>query len=226
MIENLGINSNSLLEDISIESRKTIQESEVEQDRNQFLELMIAQLENQNPLDPKDGGDFLAQLAQFSTVEGIEKLNGSMADLASGFRSGQALQATALVGRAVEVPQSITELGPNQGLSGSVELPVSTSNVTLRFSNEAGELVKELKLGPYGAGQVAFDWNGLDNAGQQVPPGFYFVEALAQQEEEDLALTTFVSRNVESVTLDSGGDVTVNVDGLGGVPLSDVRSIR
>ena len=77
--------------------------------KNQFMELMIAQLKNQNPLDPKDGGAFLAQLAQFSTVDGIERLNSTMGDMAGQFKSNQALQASSLVGRKVLVPSDTAQ---------------------------------------------------------------------------------------------------------------------
>lgn len=226
MINNTQLESSNIVNDLDINARKEIEQTQVEQDRNQFLELMIAQLENQNPLEPQDGGEFLAQLAQFSTVEGIENLNDSMSDLASGFRSGQALQATSLVGRSVDVPQNFAEIQANQGLSGSIEVPYSTSELTVRFTNEAGELVKEMKLGSQSSGQVGFDWNGLDETGAPVSEGFYFVEATAKQNGEDLALNTFLSRNVSSVTLDQLGNVTVNVEGVGSVPLSDVRAIQ
>src|SRR5690606_42021670 len=72
--------------------------------KNQFLELLVAQLNNQNPLEPQGNGEFIAQLAQFSQVEGVEKLNSSMGALLTGYQSSQALQASSLVGRKVIVP--------------------------------------------------------------------------------------------------------------------------
>ena len=92
--------ASKLMDDLSID--KAVQETEKD-DKNQFLELMIAQIENQNPLDPQEGGEFLAQLAQFSMVDGIERLNEGSSDIYSSLRSGQALQASSLVGRSVGV---------------------------------------------------------------------------------------------------------------------------
>ena len=64
--------------------------------KNEFLELLVAQLNNQNPLEPQENGEFIGQLAQFSTVEGVEKLNSSMQTILSGYQSSQALQASSL----------------------------------------------------------------------------------------------------------------------------------
>ena len=80
--------------------------------KDQFLELLVAQMNNQDPLSPQENGEFIAQLAQFSTVEGIGNLNTSMESLLSGYQSSQALQASSLVGRTVIVPadQAVVDL--------------------------------------------------------------------------------------------------------------------
>ncbi|MBP7824103.1 MAG: flagellar biosynthesis protein FlgD, partial [Pseudomonas sp.] len=90
----------SVLEKYQIKNESN---SSKELGKNQFLELLVAQLNNQNPLEPQGNGEFIAQLAQFSQVEGIEKLNSSMGSLLSGYQSSQALQASSLVGRKVIV---------------------------------------------------------------------------------------------------------------------------
>src|SRR5574344_1054483 len=85
-------------------SHKVDREVNKDLGKNEFLELLVAQLNNQNPLDPQDNGEFVAQLAQFSTLEGIEKLNDSMGDIISSVQSSQTLQAASLVGKSVIIP--------------------------------------------------------------------------------------------------------------------------
>ena len=91
-------NTQSVLDQYSL---KTETKSSKDLGKNEFLELLVAQLNNQDPLSPQENGEFIAQLAQFSQVEGIEKLNSSMGSLLSGYQSSQALQASSLVGRKV-----------------------------------------------------------------------------------------------------------------------------
>ena len=96
-----GVGSGSILDKYQVKQDST-QNKELGKD--QFLNLLVAQLNNQNPLEPQGNGEFIAQLAQFSTVEGVEKLNSSMETILSGYQSSQALQASSLVGRKVIVP--------------------------------------------------------------------------------------------------------------------------
>src|SRR5690606_682245 len=93
--------------------------------KNEFLELLVAQLNNQNPLEPQENGEFIAQLAQFSQVEGVEKLNTRMEALLSGYQSSQALQASSLVGRKVIVPSDNAVVDTSETFRGSLVLPTT-----------------------------------------------------------------------------------------------------
>ena len=111
-----GVDSqNSALSGLSIDN---VQVEKEETDQDMFLKLMLAQLENQDPLKPQDGTEFLSQMAQFSTVEGIGNLNKGIDELNGLYRSNQALQATALVGRDVLVSGNVGYLGATNTLSG------------------------------------------------------------------------------------------------------------
>lgn len=220
------LQNNSIQDQLSVQTVQTSEAEKNQANKSQFLELMIAQLKNQNPLDPQDGAQFLSQLAQFSSVEGIQKLNVSMNEMAAGFRSGQALQATALVGRQVQVPGQFGDLSQGSSLSGSVELPVSSTQVNLQIKNNRGELVREVSLGSHDSGNIPFKWDGLDAAGQAVTSGRYQISATALQDGETVSLETNIAVNVNSVTLGKDGEVTVNLNGLGPVPLSEVKSIN
>jgi len=194
--------------------------------KNEFLELLVAQLNNQNPLEPQSNGDFIAQLAQFSTVEGVEKLNGSMETIMSGYQSSQALQASSLVGRKVIIPSEKAVVDTSETFKASLVLPQSSSNVYVNVYSSDGSLATQLNMGAQEAGQVSFMWDGKNSDGETMPPGTYKFEAQASINGETKGLYTLLPANVDSVTLSQGGgELLLNLAGLGAVPLSQVQII-
>jgi len=134
-----------------------------EMGQDEFLKLMIAELNNQNPLDPQDNGEFIAQLAQFSTVEGLDKLNNTTEGMSDGMRSSQALQASSLVGQSVIVEGNDMGLLLNQGIISSFsDLPESATNLTLTIEDENGQLLEQIPLGNHEAGEMSIRWDGLN----------------------------------------------------------------
>ncbi|WP_417706727.1 flagellar hook assembly protein FlgD [Pseudomonas sp.] len=192
--------------------------------KNEFLNLLVAQLNNQNPLEPQGNGEFIAQLAQFSQVEGIEKLNTSMGSMLSSFQSSQALQASSLVGRKVIVPSEKAVVDTSESFKASTVLPVSSSNVYVNIYDNSGALVTRVNLGEQEAGNVSFIWDGKDSDGNVAPPGTYKFEAQATYGSETKGLYTMLPANVDSVTL-GGSELMLNLAGLGSVPLSQVQVI-
>lgn len=192
--------------------------------KNEFLELLVAQLNNQNPLEPQENGEFIAQLAQFSQVEGVEKLNTRMEALLSGYQSSQALQASSLVGRKVIVPSEKAVVDTSESFKASTILPVSSSNVYVNVYDNSGALVTRINLGEQAAGNVSFIWDGKDADGNVAPPGTYKFEAQATYGSETKGLYTLLPANVDSVTL-GGNELMLNLAGLGSVPLSQVQVI-
>lgn len=131
--------------------------------RDAFLKLMVAQLKNQNPLDPKDNQAFVAQLAQFSTVEGIEKLNKTATGFESSMNSKNALQASSLVGRSVIVDGNKNGLLMPKGVvSGFSELPASATNMVLSIQGKNGELLEKINLGNHDSGAMSLCWDGYN----------------------------------------------------------------
>ncbi|MBB1519613.1 flagellar hook assembly protein FlgD [Aquipseudomonas guryensis] len=194
--------------------------------KNEFLNLLVAQLNNQNPLEPQGNGEFIAQLAQFSQVEGIEKLNTSMGSLLSGYQSSQALQASSLVGHKVIVPTDKAVVDTAETFKASLVLPVTSSNVYVNVYDSAGAVVNRVNLGQQAAGNVSFMWDGKDASGKVMPPGTYKFEAQASYADGTKGLYTLLPANVDSVTLgQNGGELMLNLAGLGSVPLSQVQVI-
>ncbi|XLX38868.1 flagellar hook assembly protein FlgD [Ectopseudomonas mendocina] len=192
--------------------------------KNEFLNLLVAQLNNQNPLEPQGNGEFIAQLAQFSSLEGIQQLNSSVSSMMSSFQSSQALQASSLVGRKVIVPSEKAVVDTSESFKASTVLPVSSSNVYVNVYNNAGALVTRVNLGEQAAGNVSFIWDGKDSSGNVAPPGTYKFEAQATYGGETKGLYTLLPANVDSVTL-GGSELMLNLAGLGSVPLSQVQVI-
>ena len=131
--------------------------------RDAFLELMVAQMNNQNPLEPTDNQAFVAQLAQFSTVEGIDKLNTSAESMMARFNSASALQASGMVGQSVIVDGNKTGLLLNGGIvSGYAELEDSAADMVLTIEDKNGQLLEQIPLGSHGEGSMSIRWDGLN----------------------------------------------------------------
>ena len=194
--------------------------------QDEFFELMIAQLSHQDPLKPMDSSELLSQVAQFSTVSGIQNIDRSITELAASMQSNQALQASTLVGRNVLVPGDTAVLSPGETVAGAVELTASTNALFVDITDPAGRSIRRLELGPQAAGTVGFSWDGLNQAGDQAPGGHYVLAAQAVLDGKESGVPTLITSKVESVTLGNGaGGIMLNLDGLGTVALSDIREL-
>ncbi len=192
----------------------------------EFLKLMTAQLQYQDPLKPMENGEFLGQMAQFGTVSGINDLNANFSALSTSFQSNQALQASTLVGRRVMVPSQSAFLENGTSLLGSVDLDQAASKVVITVKNPAGQLVDRQQLGVQQAGMLDFEWDGLNSNGDRLPSGEYRIAAEVYRGNEVSAGVTFTVVDVESVTLGVGGqDLTLSVSGLGDIDMNQVRKI-
>lgn len=190
----------------------------------EFLSLMTSQLENQDPLNPMENAEFMGQIAQFSTVEGIGNLNESFSSLASAMQSSQALQASALVGRDALINSPVGQLR-NGELSGAVSLPSGAANVAVEIVNGSGQLVGQLDLGTLPAGQHSFSWDGRGPDGERMPDGSYFLQARGTVGTSAQAMQTLVNGRVDSVSFQGAQGLILNVDGVGEVKLSDINRI-
>lgn len=194
--------------------------------QDDFLKLMTAQMANQDPFKPLDSGDFMTQIAQFGSVQGIQDLQKSFSEFANAMVPNQALQSASLVGRKVYVPTAAGQLNA-QGLGGAVELPVSSPEVTVKIYNGAGELVKTLALGAKQGGLVDYRWDGTTDAGNPAPPGNYKIRAEALISGSNTGLDHFAEATVDSVTMGTATTPPLlNLAGLGSVGLYQVRAIR
>jgi len=190
-----------------------------------FLELMLTQIKHQDPLNPMESGDFLSQIAQFGTVNGITELNKSFATLSSALQSNQALQASTMVGNTVLVPSNKAELAAGGQVTGKIFSESSLANLVLSISDATGQSIRKINLGTNEAGLTEFTWDGLDGSGNPVPAGSYTIEAAAQVNNEEVAQTVLVNAKVESVSLITGQEPLLNLNGLGAYSISDVLEV-
>jgi len=195
--------------------------------QTEFLKLMITQLKNQDPFSPMENGDFISQMAQFSSVTGLAELQQSFSQLATSLQSNQALQASSLVGRTVLVSSETGTLSSGETMRGAVDLSASSGAVGVTIKDASGQVIRRLELGPQSAGEVYFNWDGLGNDGQPAPTGRYFVSADASINGDTVALETLMSASVESVTLGQGGQgLRLNLTDGNVVDFASVRGIQ
>ena len=191
-----------------------------------FLQLLVTQLQNQDPTNPQDNSAFVAQLAQFSSLQGIQTLNTSVNNIASSFTSSQALQASSMVGRSVIVPTSQAVVDTTKTFTGTATVPSSVSDVTLKISDSTGKVVRTIDMGAQSAGNASFAWDGKDDSGTLLSSGTYTFAATATISGTATALTTNLPATVSSVTLgQNGGEMMLNLAGLGSIALSKVQTI-
>ena len=194
--------------------------------KDAFLQLLVTQLKNQNPLEPQGNGEFVAQLAQFSSLEGITTLNDTVSGIAGAFGSSQALQASSLVGRSVIAPGDKAVVDTTKGMTGAVVLPQSVAQAEVKITDKDGKVIRTITLADQKAGNASFTWDGKDEAGIVAPAGTYTFAATTTIDDQAVALITNLPATVTSVTLSqTGGELMLNLAGLGSIALSKVQTI-
>lgn len=225
--------ANSVTDNLSITKKTETKKNTNELGQAAFLELMITQMNNQNPLSPQDNSEFVAQLAQFSSVEGLERLNNSF----NSFMSNNALQASSLVGRSVSVESDKSTLVNGGIVAGSVDLVYPTNNLKISIYDDKGVLVQTVPVGETPKGETVFRWDGqnieingelLDwEAGDNAATaGEYRFEITADQNGKNEALKTSLSANVNSVTIGENGKLILNLAGIGAVEADKVKQFN
>ncbi|MEJ2044244.1 MAG: flagellar hook capping FlgD N-terminal domain-containing protein [Reinekea sp.] len=219
-----------------------------EMGKTEFLELMIAKLNNQDPLNPQEDAQFIAELAQFSTVEGIQNMSSQMEDLSATYKSTQALQASSLVGGAVTVAGNDTaSLSWGYMVHGSAEVDKAGSDLVLQIEDSFGEIVEEVEVGYVDAGEMNFKWDGAnleingemadidyskfetDEEGNLVPhpEGDYVFRVIGPGSADvDEVLNVSVSRWVESVSILDTNEIQLNLDDGSTIGMDSVKAIN
>lgn len=184
-----------------------------------FLDLLVAQISHQNPLDPMDGTQYVSQLAEFANVESLQSLkidSGKNLELQA---SQQALQATALIGQQVDVAADSIVLEQPGQIKGAINLGVEADAVELRLYSADGKLMQQQSLAYSGVGTLRFAFD-------QQAAGGYYVQADASIDGKPQPLTTLLSGEVERVSLGSNkDDIILQINGLGNHSLLDTNQL-
>ena len=190
---------------------------------SRFLTLLTTQLRNQDPLNPMENAEVTSQLAQMSTVDGIERLNKMFQSFVDNQSASDSMQAAALVGRGVLVEGkklSLTE----SGAIGGFELDAPADKVVLSIKDASGLEVKQIQLDNVEAGSQNFIWDGTANDGAQAAQGVYTIEMSATLEGEKVTGRTLEFGPVTSVIRGAAG-IDFQVGSLGIFKYDDIKQI-
>lgn len=191
--------------------------------QDRFMKLLVTQLKNQDPLNPMDNAQMTSQMAQISTVSGIDKLNATLQALSASMTPNQTVQAAGMIGHGVLVPGSGVDLAAGVGLGGfDLTQPVDSAKVSVY--DQTGALVSSIDLGAQPAGITKWQWDGKDNAGTVLPNGAYTFKVDASQAGSTVAATNLQYGVVGSVTQGATG-LSLSVGSLQNIALTQVQQI-
>lgn len=167
--------------------------------QDRFLKLLVAQLNNQDPMNPMDNAQMTTQMAQINTVSGIQELNATLKGMATQFGAMQSLQSTSLIGREALVEGN--KLGFDGAVGkGAMRLDASASSVSVDMIGKDGQVLDSLDLGALTAGQHAFSWNGAGTDPNQVAS----FRVRASEGGQPVKATTYTLQTVTSVAFSNG----------------------
>jgi flagellar basal-body rod modification protein FlgD len=189
-----------------------------------FLKLLVTQLNNQDPLNPLDNAELTSQLAQMSTVSGIERLNTALQSLVAQSGSSQTLQAASLIDRTVLVPGNAIALGSDAATPFGIDMLGSATSAKVTIADAAGNVVRTYDFDALAMGVKNMSWDGKNDSGEQMAPGSYTVSVVAMDGDQRVAVNALINAKVVSVAQSSTG-VTLNLANGGTANLSGVKQI-
>jgi len=196
----------------------------IAQTKDQFLTMLVTQLRNQDPLNPMDNAAITEQMAQLSTVEGINELNDTLLSISSQVDFSQAMSAASLVGKHVLVPGEKIKLGDGVTTPYGIDLMSPADKVTTVIKDGSGRVVRTIDHGPLETGVYSFAWDGLDDKGAAVPNGAYFIETQAFMGDAAVAAQPLMYGQVGSVAYTNEG-LRLDLGLSGNVALTDLRKV-
>ncbi len=197
--------------------------SATQEAQDKFMTLLVTQMKNQDPLNPLDNAQITSQLAQLSTVTGIDKLNETMTAMSGSFRSSQNLQAASMIGHGVVVPGNNVELKDGKSVLG-FDLPQNADKIQVKIRDQGGALVKTLDFTNMTSGFNSVSWDGKNEAGTVAANGNYSFEVTANSGEKKLDVAPLSFGLVSSVSFGSQGTM-LSILNTGEVAMSEVRQI-
>jgi flagellar basal-body rod modification protein FlgD len=193
-------------------------------DQSDFLKLMTAQMQNQDPFNPVDNTQMVAQMAQFSQLAGISEMSTTMKAIAEKLNATSPAEAMNYIGKTVLTAGDTAYPRTTGGIAGAVELNSDASKVLVTITGPDGQTLKTMDLGAKAKGTATYDWDGKTDAGTEAGAGPYSIKVTAQKDGATVSSTGLVWAPVQSVSTTTGTP-TLTLPGIGDVPTTAVRQI-
>ncbi len=188
-----------------IDPNSQVQSDKSSLGKDDFMTLLVAQLQAQDPTNPMDAQDFSAQLAQFSTVEQMFNVNDNLAALQESQIALNNTSVLSLIGKTVNSTGNSFSYAEGASVDLKYNLPSDAEKVTISILNSSSQLVATIDQSDVKAGEGLFNWSGLDSNGDEVPAGDYSFNVFAENElGNSIAVETLSSGNVSEVIFDQG----------------------
>lgn len=220
-VQNEGRVSRELLD--TMNGSRNSAKSMAQEAQDRFMTLLVTQMKNQDPLNPMDNAQVTSQLAQLSTVTGIDKLNSTMEALIGSVQSGQAMQASSMIGRVVLTEGNSVDLIDGEGVF-AIDLPASADNLKVTIKDVNGLVVREMNLGKQPHGLLELNWGGETSLGEMAADGRYFYEVSATNASGTVNAVPMAYSLVNSFSNTSDG-IRLNLSTLKTVSLGNVKQV-
>lgn len=213
------------LDQVGSQATRTKESSQSVMGKEDFLHLLVTQLQNQDPLNPSDSTEFTAQLATFSSLEELQNINTTLA----GVNTSQSIltnsQAVDYIGKQIQAIGDQFHLRDGQADPIEFNISQDAAGVYVKIYNQYGEFVQDIELGPKTAGRQSVQWDGVDHLGQKAPDGSYRFEAVALDAQGNTTdVTTFTSGTVSGVYYKNGLAYLITADQE--IPLGSVVQVH
>ena len=219
IFDKLGINQAKQTEELG--AKQTLGQQD-------FLKLMTTQLQNQDPFAPMENGDFIAQMAQFSTVSGIKEVNDTLGRLTGEYEKARVATAASLLGHSVLIPGNIVRPDANGEIHGVLDLPQASSFTTLNFTDPvSGELVHTQTLGALPSGLNGFSWTEIPDELRSKNTKLK-LEALVDFGDGSQSLSPSIFAEILSASTGEGAAdaITIDLADYGEIDVNEVQKFK
>lgn len=213
--------SQSLLD--SMNGSRNANKTGAQEAQDRFMTLLVTQMKNQDPLNPLDNAQVTSQLAQLSTVTGIDKLNNTLESLIGSVQSSQSMQASGMIGHVVLTEGNNTDLFEGESVF-AIDLPTSADNVKVTIKDADGVTVREMHLGKQAFGLLELSWGGQMDSGELAADGRYFYEVTATNVSGKVDAVPMAYSMVNSVSNSADG-IQMNLSNMKSVSLGEIKQV-
>jgi flagellar basal-body rod modification protein FlgD len=195
--------------------------------QSDFLSLLVAQMQDQDPTQPSDPTAFVNQLASFSEVSGMDSMQSSMNNLSSSMLASQVASGTSLIGQQVIAATDTASLTTGGTVAGALNVPATATSVHVQVTDGNGNAISTFSVTPpTGGGATAFKWNGLESSGAAAPTGVYTFNVTAAGGGTSTTLTPMFASTVQSISVNPSTQALSINTSAGSIPLSSVVQVQ